>query len=151
MTDLIKQKIIDDFQTLMETITTVNLYETNRGSDIEQWRTGDWHVAEDALAGNIEEGEEDIVASGVKHTFTLPLSLDIKVSGSASVATLRKAVADVTKSLGGETKFSTYIDTIRPTSNGQPEFEKKDLLYGSITMNFEVIYNTGDFDPYNSA
>lgn len=147
MADSIRQQIIDAFAARLQTITTGNGYETNLGSNITQYRTEDWQESE-LPGGDITEGEESIVASGTDHIFTLPLSLAIKVSGAASIADVRKVIADVTKAIG-VSKFSNLIETMTPVSNEEPDFDKRDKLFGGITMNFEVNYRTRAFDPYN--
>ncbi len=150
MADSIRQQIIDAFETRLQTIAIADDgYETELGANISQYRTEDWQES-DLPGGDIREGEESIEVSGTHHIFTLPLELEVKVSGTASAADVRKVIADVTKAIG-VSKFSSFVETIRPLSNGEPDFDKKDKLFGGITMNFEVIYRTGAFDPYSGA
>ncbi len=148
MPDSIRQQIVDAFETRLQVITTNTGYETNLGNNITQYRTEEWDEA-DLPGGDITEGDETVVASGTVHTFILSLSLEVKVSGTASIADVRKVITDVTKAVGAS-KISSLIDTLTPTSTGAPEFDKKDKLFGSVEMNFEVIYRTGAFDPYNN-
>lgn len=149
MVDSIRQKIVDDFKTRMQTITTGNGYETNLGSNIFVWRTEDWQESE-LPGGDIRDGDEDVEVVDDLHIFTLDMELEVKVSGTVSRADIRKIIADVTVAVG-VSKFSSYILTAIPVSNETPDFDKKDKLFGSIIMKFQVTYTTGAFDPYNSA
>ena len=148
MADSVRQQIVDAFITRLRTITTINGYETELGSNISEGRTEEWQESE-LPGGDVREGEESIEVSDPQHSFTLPLELEVKVAGATSRATVRKIIADVTKAIGAS-KFSSLIVYIRPVSNGEPDFDKKDKLFGSITMSFEVVYVTVAFDPYNT-
>lgn len=148
MADSIRQQIVDGFTTRMQTITKINGYKTDLGANISEHRTEDWQESE-LPGGDARDGDESIEVSGDEHIFTLDMEIEVKMSGTASQRDVMKIIADVTKAVG-VSKFSGFIETVRPVSNEAPDFEKKDKQFGSITMKFEVIYRTKAFDPYTT-
>lgn len=148
MEDTIRQLIVDDFKKRMQSITKLNGYHHDMGSNIFVYRTEDWQVSE-LPGGDIRDGDESVEVSGDHHVFTLDIKFEAKISGTTSLRGVRKVIADVTKAVGATPKFSDLIVTVRPVSNEAPEFNKKDKLFCSVAMNFEIIYITRAFDPYN--
>ncbi len=156
MADSIRQQIFAALITRLQTISVANNYQTALGANVHERRTTPWQESE--LPGlDVREGDEDVNLLGEYHIFTLAIEIEIMVAGTASQTDIRKAIADVTQAVGkppapaANVKFSSHIKWVEPGSTAKPDFEQKDSKFGSILMNFNVIYRTLAFDPYNAA
>lgn len=156
MADSVRKQIFDALIARLQTISVANNYELALGTNVYERRTTPWQESE--LPGlDVREGDEDITLMGEHHEFTLALEIEIMVTGTVSQTTVRKAIADVTQAVGkpplpaSNVKFSSLLDRVEPVSTAKPDFEQKDSKFGSILMNFNVIYRTLAFDPYSAV
>lgn len=156
MADSIRRQIFNDLKTRLQTISVVNNYQTALGANVKERRTTPWQASE--LPGlDVREGDEAVVLQGAWHLFTVACEIEIMVTGTASQSDIMQAIADVTQAVGkppapaANVKFSSLIIRAEPMSTAKPDFEQKDSKFGSILMNFNIIYRTPAFDPYNAA
>ncbi len=154
MADSIRQQIFDALMARLQTISVANGYETTLGANVDERRTTPWQETE--LPGlNVSEGDEEVTAQGEVHIFSLDINIEVTVTGTASQDQVRKTIADVTQAVGkppapaSDVKFSALIDRVVPVSIGALDFEQKDRKFGSVKLNFNIIYSTWAFDPYN--
>jgi hypothetical protein len=146
MAKSIRQSIIESVIARLQTITTVNGYETNLGSNVFDWKVID--VEQSALPCVIvKDTTETITTRGGNHNCVLSIELEAKSFGSDKEV-VRNIIADMIKAIGVDPNFDAKVYGTTPVENETLDFEHHDKLYSTISMNFEVKYSTLAFQPY---
>ncbi len=149
MADSIRQQIIDALKTRLEDVTTINVNETEVGSNIFEWRTTDWQESE--LEGiNIRDTNESVEVRGGNHACSLDIELEAKVAAGTSPAKSRAVIADVTKAIGSDPRFGGLVQHTTPVEN-EMDIEQKDKKFSTILMKFNLKYVTKAFSPFTLA
>lgn len=150
MAESVRQDVVTDLLTRLATITTANGYETDIGSNVDEHRTTDWQESE--LEGiDVRDPSEDVEIRGANHAMTIHFEIEAKTTGGTSPEKVRDIIADVTKAIGLSPKFSSSVQDIKPVENESMNFNKKDKLFGSVLMKFDVRYVTKAFTPFSLA
>lgn len=134
----------------MKTILISNNYETDIGSNVNEWRSTDLQVSE-LPAMDIRDTGESVEVRGGNHVCTLTVEIEVKVSGSTAGTVARDIIADIIKAIGTDTTFSSLVQETRPIQNEAIGFGQNDKKIASVLMVFEVRYLTKAFAPYNLA
>ena len=145
------QKIINTLKDIIEGIIVSRGYEANLGRNVYDWKVTPF--GQEQVPGvSIEDvfdlirNEEQIIGLD-----THILSINIKIKSFSDAETIRKIV-------DGDL-YSTFGEILNKTLDGLLEesirwlgrsfdFEHKDKLIGSAEINLELVYRTGQFNPY---
>lgn len=159
MPNSIRQQIFTKIKTRFQSILISNDYNTNLGTYLETWRCQPYseeELAEHSPKGNLidpDEETENVLMGHVNGTqqHTLKIIVRIVMSDSTDVDALaKKAIADVTKAIGVDTRFDgLVIDTLPGKTSLDMEQKKKKIA--AFDYEFSVKYRTRRFDPYNQS
>ena len=146
----VRQSILNAIKTRLQSITVVNGYETDIGSNVNMWHTTDFQETE-LPAIDLRDPAEEVETRGGNHICTLTIEIEAKVSGSASDITMRDIIADIIKAVGTDPTFGGLTQDTKPVSNDSLGFGQNSKKIASIVMTFEARYITKKFSPYNLA
>lgn len=153
MADSVRQQIVEALKALLQTIRTINGYETELGANVSEWRTTEWQESE--LPGcDIRDPSEATEVKGQYHYNTLDIEIEAKIKGSTVTTEVRNVIAEITKALGTVTRTSTLgllVTQISPVDNESLDMEQKDRKFSSTLMRFNILYRIKAFKPYSVA
>ena len=149
MADSKRETVVQALDTLLETITTTNGYETNAGANVYGWRDTPLDASmlpalvwRDTDSTTPEAGATDI------HAMTVEIDAVVICYAAVDAAPqLRKVIADVIKALGSDLTLGGEAQDIRQVSEEvQVEHDDRKIMAAMLTI--EVEFTTGHFDPY---
>ena|SRR3990167_8860203 len=152
-----RQTLFDAILARFKAITVSGGYETNLGRHVFAWRnTADqpFTVAELAIGAiNVRDpqsqttqGDPSIIS---KHHHTLTLVIEGAVQLGAEAATVRKMIADLTKAIGVDRKWSAIAYETNPGED-QILVAANGITITGFTYTFTVEFRTANFDPYTT-
>ena len=152
MADSIRQKIVDEVDKELKTITKDNGYETNVGKNVFEWL--DAPVEAKDLPAIVWRDRQDpiTVDSKVTHIHDLTMEIELFATGASVPKTMRKLIADVTKLIGkiktdGRVTWSALaIDTFPVSEEMVLDENTKKLMSALVSINIQ--YHTAKFDAY---
>lgn len=147
----IRQTLINNIKTQLQTITVANSYETNLGSNVFEWRESPLQQSE-LPAIILRDPSNQLVKTFGKHESVLRLELEIYTQGTP--ATMRKAIADVIKCIGVEGKKDnpfTVAEVIKFAGDEEIETEHTEHKFAGVKMTFEIEYITDPWDPFTNT
>jgi len=158
--DDIRQKIVDEIETRIGTITTGNGYETNVGSNVAVWRDMERapFPSDNLDAANVKdvttvETREEQAMGTTQHTLTVHVEFATQQTSIATDAHLRKILADIIKAIGTDRRWNDGTENLawdtRVVSTAIDVKQVEEIIGGGQLV-FEVVYTTLDFDPYNT-
>ncbi len=147
MANSIRQLIVDAIVTRMQSITTVNSYETELGANVYEWRTTDLQASELPCV-IIKDASETVVVKGSVHEYTLPIELEIKATGS-DMTVIRDALADVIVAVGTDPGWGSLVVRTIPVENETLDFDQQDRKYSTTILKLELTYRTKPFQPFD--
>lgn len=157
MANSIRQTVIDALKTRLATITTGNGYETNIGSNVKEWYTGDANDTYMPMI-NITDGNVDLRMDGDdlggirmgKERHEIDCRLEIRLSnGTSTSTTLRKAIADVYKALGVDRTLGGLCKDLRPRTDTM-SIDQQDKVIGTANVTISLFYETALLNPYST-
>jgi len=156
MADSIRQDVINALKTRMATITTGNGYETNIGTYVKEWYTGDansdnipmLNIVDESVDIRMEGDELGGIRMG-KERHEMDVTLEVRLSnGTSTSTTLRKAIADIYKAMGTDRTLGGILKDSRPR-NDQIKIEQNDKVVGLANVSLSLFYETSLFNPYS--
>jgi hypothetical protein len=147
MSDSRRQRIVDQIKTLLATVSVVNGFKTEVGSNVFEWKGTDFQETE--IPGiDVRDPGEEVATKGGNHYYTLTIEIEAKVSASSTTKEGREVLADIQTLLGSNQNLGGLVYIVKPVQNDLLEFEKISKKFGSVLMRFEVEYVTKVFQPY---
>ena len=132
----IRQTLIDNIKTQLQTITTGNGYETNLGSNVFEWRETPLQQSE--LPGIvIRDPSNQQTKTFGKHESVLKLEIEIYTQGLPVVT--RKAIADVIKCIGVEglkDQPFTVAEVVKFSGDEEIDASHTEHRFAGVKMNF---------------
>lgn len=151
MTDTIRQKLVDAIKARLQTIKTVNGYETNLGNHVFEWRNAP--LEEHEMPGLVfRDLDEAIPLTGLVENHELEIEIELYTAdGVATPATTRKAIADVSKCIGADATFGGLAQDTVPAKEEAIMFEHKAKVLSGARLKLVVKYLTYRFDSYTTV
>lgn len=146
MATSVRESIVASIITRLQTITTINGYETNLGSNVFDWKVIDVQES-DLPCVTVKDTSEDVEVRGRNHLCRLQIELEAKAAG-VDKSIPRKVLADVQKAIGVDPNFDNQVTSTEPVENETLDFEQQNKVFSSIIMKFVVNYATLAFQPY---
>ncbi len=150
MASSVRQLIVDALIARLQTITTINGYETELGSNITEWRTEEWQES-DLPGCDVRDPDESTEVKGQHHYNTINFEIEAKVQSATAPDVVRDVIADINKAIGTDPTFGGLAYNVTPVENESIDFEKKDKSFGGVTMKLEISYRIKAFQPYAVA
>lgn len=146
MADSKRQQIVNAIKARLEGISTGASYETNLGASVHEWR--DTALQESECPGAIfrDTVDPEELTFG-EHVHTLALEVELFALGADAPTTLRKMIADVVKAFGTDRKLGGLAQDMMHRADLLATERESRRLAGAV-VRFDVIYTTGQFDPY---
>lgn len=153
MSDSIRQQICDNLKEALETITVLNGYASDIGTNVEEQYTT--AIADNRLPVIVFTDPQCIVSreSGMDNK-TLKVDIDIIIDGADEremSKRLRSHAADVCKCLFNNINMGGTIDDIEIEEEGEIFFHEKDRLIGFAIVKANFIYESVPGDDYRSS
>jgi hypothetical protein len=142
-----RQQICDAFKTRMQTILTASGYETNIGQKVKEWRTSAFDGVTPSLSFADKSQETEQRVGNVHHHRLLIEVTAVAGDGENTDTLLRKILADITKAVGTDRKFSGLVFNTDPVKD-EMSIEKQDKTIGAVKVTFALHYRTENFNPY---
>lgn len=160
MADSIRQKLIDQIETRLATITTGNGYETNAGNNVAVWRDlrkapfpGGNLDAINVKDGSSVEDRADQAIGTTRHIVTVHVEFATQQSAIATDAHLRKIMSDIIKAVGTDRRWNDGSENLawdtRIVSTDLDVNQAEEIVGGGQVV-MEIVFTTLDFDPYNT-
>lgn len=149
-----RQKLIDAVLARMQTIRTANGYETDLGSNVDDWRVN-WDSKELPALSVLDTVAEvaflNDQPTAARQMCTLPVMLRIYGKSDSRAADLRKMLADVVRAIGTDpywtsegVRLALWTRVTREGIVNDPEsFE-----IGGAAVEIEIAYLQNSFDTY---
>jgi hypothetical protein len=151
MADSIRQRICSAFDTRLKGITVAAGYATNVGQNVFEWIPAviDQDQTPGILWMDVDESPSNLTTAGTigYHDHRLRIEARIIASGSTSIATIRKALADVVRAIGVDTTWGGLASRTNPVANDM-DAEKADRLAAAMRLTIEIDYTTHKWNPY---
>ena len=147
----IRQTLVDNINTQLQTITTGNGYETNLGSNVFEWRETPLQQSE--LPGIIfrDPSNQQSKTFG-KHESTLRLEIEVYTQGLPAI--MRKAIADVIKCIGVEGLKAnpfTVAEVVKFSGDEEIDASHTEHRFSGVKMTFEIEYLTDPWNPFTNT
>lgn len=175
MADSLRQKLVDALLARLRAILVANGYETNLGRNVVEWRNletqpwaeGDFIDESGQSIVNVKDKAEpgdDSTIQG-RHSKDLQFELDVATKKAVASSALdpgtgdatltiahqvRKLIADIEKSLGGQGTWLTTvtIHKISALSVNDMDVTEAGNVLGHARLQFSIQYSSRRFDPY---
>ena len=137
-----RQQIMDAVKSRLQTITTVNGYNTNLGNNVYEWK--ETAFAENEMPGIDYHDSRCERFDGVLNRFRwrLNVELEIATQDATAVSDVRKMIADVYKAIGtDDTWGGLAITTGQPESDEMRVMKEERFIAGALIGMF-IIYET---------
>jgi hypothetical protein len=144
-----RETILGKVKTRMQTILTTNGYQTNAGSKVFVWKTDKFH--EEEMPGiNITDPylvalPESTEGNYNKQTFELAVEIEGRcASGSTSIATARKLIADINKAVGTDLTWDgNAIHTVKSEGrNDELDVDETGMFLGGVLVRISILFRT---------
>lgn len=145
------QQIINKLKGIIEGLIISRGYEANLGRNVYDWKVTPY--GQEQIPGVSIEDPSDLVRNEeqIIGMDTHILSITVKIKSFSDAATIRKIVDGDLYSTFGETANRTLDGLLEESIRwlGRSfDFEHKDKLIGSAEISLELVYRTGQFNPY---
>ena len=151
----LRQQIVSAIITQMKTISTVNGYNSNLGTNVFDWKTSAWEAQE--MPGiSVEDGLEITTPytlgnpANTQGTCWNELKIELRIaiqSGTTSAAVLRECIADVVKAIGTNFTFGLQNTYTLQDKTESLLIQDKNVL-GGARVGFTIKYLSKYFSPY---
>lgn len=150
MADSKRQQIIDAIIVRMQLIQIANGYETDLGSNVQDWETNydDSELPALSVCDAVEihtlvNNQPD----AVQQKNVLPVQLRIFVKADTRAEELRKMFADLNKAIAVDAAWGNLAMWTIPVKTGMV-IPETDFVIGGGAMEIEIHYLTNTFDSY---
>lgn len=147
----IRQTLVDNIKTQLQTITTGNGYETNLGSNIFEWR--ETPIQQSELPGIIfRHINNQRSITFAKDVCVLRLEIEIYTQGLPAI--MQKAIADVIKCIGVEgSKVNpfTVAEVIKFAGDEEIDASHTEHRFAGVKMTFEIEYIIDPWNPFTNT
>lgn len=145
----VRQRIVTQIESDLQTITTGNGYRTSIGSLVSVWRAvpfepGDAGLDFRDMGGPMQQHPSNL------HEQELECEIDVVASGNTSATDIRKMIADVYQLVGTNRRWNDgSVDLARDTKvvDDRMSVVQGDNKVGGATIKLNIIYRTDEFDP----
>jgi hypothetical protein len=148
MPDSRRQQIIDQIKTLLATVTVLNGFKTDVGSNVFEWKGTNFQDI-DIPGIDVRDPSEEVETKGGRHFYTLTIEIEAKVSASASTNEAREVLADIQTLMRDNQNLGGLAHLVRPVQNEILDFEQANNKFGSVSIRLEIVYATEAFQPYS--
>ncbi len=149
MADTLRQQIGDAIDTLLKTISTVNLYETNLGNNIFQWEK---ELPQDVLLGASWMDTIDDITQGEPSIAEEAHNLTVEIVGKANEVgrpplIARAAMGDVVKAFGSDNTLGGLVNQMFLINQTLEKNHGEDVISSfSVVMN--MMYQSNRLTPF---
>lgn len=145
----IRQRLMNDLDIRLATITGLNGFTSNLGNQLTRWRAADFEAA-NVEALDYRDTTEEAIQAGTVEERTLSIVMDVKVKGNTSDDILRAAIGDISQAVYETPKFSTFVYRLTPMGTTGFDIGQANEKFGSATLEFDIIYKTTASGPFIS-
>ena len=156
MADSKRQQVVDALVTRLETISTVNGFETNAGTNVFQWRGYD--IPDNKRpAIDVRDSEQTLeTEAGEADRHTLVVEINCFAAGADSPADIRKIMADVVKAIRDDPSFPRLggegvaedVNLVQQTIE-DVEHKEERITAGQVGITIEFM--TAHFNSYTGG
>jgi len=149
MADSIRKQIVAAVITQLETITTVNGYNTDVGNSVYEWREYPVDESETPCLIVADTECETVDEGGDIHDHRLTIEIGIEVSGSSSAGDMRNVLADLNKAVGVgvEENWSNLAYNTEPVGDST-DMEHKERIFSDTIFQLVICFRTPAWNPY---
>jgi hypothetical protein len=149
MSTTIRQSIITNLKTRMQTIRTANGYNTEAGMNVFEWL--EYSTDATVRPAIIIRDPEDNVDQYGAHEKGRKLYVEIVVQtdGTDAVSDARSIIGDVEKAIGTDETFSGLCYMTEDAGNEMESKHEEDIL-ATAKIKYNLYYKTGLWDPYTT-
>ncbi len=146
-TDTIRQRLFDAVATVLRTILEANGYKTDLGSRVFECRATR-PLDTELPALNLWDLDEDSkwqLMPGT-HEHTINFQIYVLQAGENSAEFIRKAIADVHRAIGADTKWGGLAHKTLPGRTTYEIDQETRRLTGEVRIEFQIVYRATAWD-----